>query len=288
MVAAQQTAFRRKGLLTTPTTTTRTGSGTAMQSTDALERVSVQVVPRFHLCVFSCRAPSRRGRRGSEKATTVPRLAVPVPARNTALPTAASRPAAMAAAHRRLTALNTHVTSLLSPAAAAPHNFHPVGASSSPTTAAAAADASLPRVGIVGLGGRGTGTLNTIEESELLQSKMNLVALCDIDPAALAPHAEKLGLTLFSDASELIQSGLIDTLLIITCETVSVVFFSVFLVKRKATLDYQDTLRTDVHEDRETRWIASLLAQAALLPHHDRNRSLRSGAARAHREANLR
>jgi hypothetical protein len=168
---------------------------------------------------------------------------VPVPARNTALPTAASRPAAMAAAHRRLTALNTHVTSLLSPAAAAPHNFHPVGASSSPTTAAAAADASLPRVGIVGLGGRGTGTLNTIEESELLQSKMNLVALCDIDPAALAPHAEKLGLTLFSDASELIQSGLIDTLLIITCETVLTVFFSVFVFKREATLGCQDTLR---------------------------------------------
>ena len=150
----------------------------------------------------------------------------------------------MAAAHRRLTALNTHVASFLSPAAA-PHNFHPVGASSSPTTAAAAAaaDASLPRVGIVGLGGRGTGTLNTIEESELLQSKMNLVALCDIDPAALAPHAEKLGLTLFSDASELIQSGLIDTLLIITCETVLVVCFSVFVFKREAAPGYQDTLR---------------------------------------------
>eukprot|EP01052_Picozoa_sp_SAG31_P047521 SAG31_NODE_9547_length_1260_cov_1.308355_1_plen_224_part_01 len=71
------------------------------------------------------------------------------------------------------------------------------------------------RVGIVGLGGRGTGTLRTMEASERLQSKMAIVALADIDSDRLEPHKDK-GYTLFHSASDMIQSGLIDTLIIIT------------------------------------------------------------------------
>jgi predicted dehydrogenase len=81
--------------------------------------------------------------------------------------------------------------------------------------AAAAAGKPLLRVGMVGLGSRGTGTLSTIEASARLQAKMNIVALADVDPAALQPHKDK-GYALFGSASELIQSGLIDTLLIVT------------------------------------------------------------------------
>jgi len=80
---------------------------------------------------------------------------------------------------------------------------------------AAAAAGSKPKVGIVGLGGRGSSTLGTIEGSERLQEKMTVVALADVDAEALEPHKGK-GYTLFATASELIQSGLIDTLLIVT------------------------------------------------------------------------
>ena len=79
----------------------------------------------------------------------------------------------------------------------------------------AAASGSKPKVGIVGLGGRGSSTLGTIEGSERLQEKMTVVALADVDAEALEPHKGK-GYTLFATASELIQSGLIDTLLIVT------------------------------------------------------------------------
>lgn len=71
------------------------------------------------------------------------------------------------------------------------------------------------RVGVVGLGSRGTGTLRVIERSAILQSKIEVIGLADIEPSALQPHAGK-GYTLFGTASEMIQSGLIDTLLIIT------------------------------------------------------------------------
>ena len=57
---------------------------------------------------------------------------------------------------------------------------------------------------MVGLGGRGTGTLGTIEGSALLAQKMEMVALADINPETLAPHKSK-GYALFGTASELIQ-----------------------------------------------------------------------------------
>jgi len=57
---------------------------------------------------------------------------------------------------------------------------------------------------MVGLGGRGTGTLGTIEGSALLAQKMEMVALADINPEALEPHKAK-GYALFGTASELIQ-----------------------------------------------------------------------------------
>ena len=80
---------------------------------------------------------------------------------------------------------------------------------------AAAAAGRNPKVGIVGLGGRGSSTLGTIEGSERLQEKMTVVALADVDAEALEPHKDK-GYALFATASELIQSGLVDTLLIVT------------------------------------------------------------------------
>ena len=80
---------------------------------------------------------------------------------------------------------------------------------------AAAAAGRNPKVGIVGLGGRGTNTLTILEETAGLQEKMTVVALADVDAEALEPHKDK-GYALFATASELIQSGLIDTLLIVT------------------------------------------------------------------------
>ena len=71
------------------------------------------------------------------------------------------------------------------------------------------------KVGIVGLGGRGTSTLGTMEQSERLQAKMTIVAIADVDAAALDPQKDK-GYAQFSTATELIQSGLIDTLIIST------------------------------------------------------------------------
>ena len=113
----------------------------------------------------------------------------------------------------RLSRLNSHLLQLgqLGP-----------GEEAAAAAAAAAGPAAVPaaagtkvRVGMVGLGGRGTGTLGTIERSARLQAKMSVVALADVDPAALQPHKDK-GYKLFDSAHELIQSGLIDALLIVT------------------------------------------------------------------------
>lgn len=101
------------------------------------------------------------------------------------------------------------------------------------TISPAAAATKKLRVGMVGLGGRGTGTLGTIERlslssslslprplwlsfvlcitcvvlragSALLAQKMEMVALADVDPARLEPHKSK-GYALFGTASEMIQ-----------------------------------------------------------------------------------
>lgn len=74
-------------------------------------------------------------------------------------------------------------------------------------THTSAAGTKKLRVGMVGLGGRGTGTLGTIEGSDLLAQKMEMVALADVDPEALEPHRSK-GYALFGTASELIQVNL--------------------------------------------------------------------------------
>ena len=71
-------------------------------------------------------------------------------------------------------------------------------------TATPAAATKKLRVGMVGLGGRGTGTLGTIEGSALLAQKMEMVALADVNPETLEPHKSK-GYALFGTASELIQ-----------------------------------------------------------------------------------
>ena len=93
-------------------------------------------------------------------------------------------------------------------------HHHLLGTPAAAPTAARAPRNKL-RVGMVGLGGRGTGTLGTMEKSARLLAKMEIVALADVDAERLAPHKDK-GYALFGTASELIQSGLIDTILIET------------------------------------------------------------------------
>ena len=92
------------------------------------------------------------------------------------------------AAARRLAALGNHLVT---------------ADDSHPAPSPAAVQQKL-RVGVVGLGGRGTGTLGTMEGSARLGEKMTIVALADVDPERLEPHKSK-GYTMFATASELIQ-----------------------------------------------------------------------------------
>ena len=123
----------------------------------------------------------------------------PLPPRGGARLAAPGRPHSMAS---RLASVHRHLLG----GAPAEHCPNPC-----PT---AAASRKL-RVGMVGLGGRGTGTLGTMERSARLLEKMEIVALADVDPERLTPHKEK-GYALFASATEMIQSGVLDTILIET------------------------------------------------------------------------
>lgn len=68
------------------------------------------------------------------------------------------------------------------------------------------------RFGIVGTGGMGSGHSNTIQKIEECQ----LAAVCDIDPGAVGPIAEKYGIESFTDYKELIDSGLVDAVIVAT------------------------------------------------------------------------
>ncbi|MGB9595253.1 MAG: Gfo/Idh/MocA family protein, partial [Candidatus Poribacteria bacterium] len=68
------------------------------------------------------------------------------------------------------------------------------------------------RFGIVGTGGMGSGHINTIQKVEEAQ----LTAVCDVDESAVKGHAEKLGIQAFTDYEELIDSGLVDAVIIAT------------------------------------------------------------------------
>jgi len=68
------------------------------------------------------------------------------------------------------------------------------------------------RFGIVGTGGMGSGHINTIQKIEECQ----LTAVCDIDPNAFKGAVEKYGIAGFTDYKELVDSGLVDAVIVAT------------------------------------------------------------------------
>lgn len=68
------------------------------------------------------------------------------------------------------------------------------------------------RFGIIGTGGMGSGHVNTIQKVE----ECILTAVCDVDPQAIKGHVEKLGIKGFTDYKELIDSGLVDAVIVAT------------------------------------------------------------------------
>lgn len=68
------------------------------------------------------------------------------------------------------------------------------------------------RFGIVGTGGMGSGHADTIQKIEECQ----LTAVCDIDPGVVKGVADKYGIKSFTDYKELIDSGLVDAVIIAT------------------------------------------------------------------------
>eukprot|EP00329_Picozoa_sp_Boothbay-MS584-11_P004878 47233_4 len=69
------------------------------------------------------------------------------------------------------------------------------------------------RVGIVGVGGMGSGHYRNITSGDVPSAK--IVALCDVDPEKLKVHEGK-GYELFTDSDALIKSGLCDAVVIAT------------------------------------------------------------------------
>lgn len=68
------------------------------------------------------------------------------------------------------------------------------------------------RFGIVGNGGMGSGHANTIQKIEECQ----LTAVCDIDPDVVKGIADKYGIKGFTDYKELIDSGMVDAVIVAT------------------------------------------------------------------------
>lgn len=68
------------------------------------------------------------------------------------------------------------------------------------------------RFGIVGTGGMGSGHISTIQNIEECQ----LTAVCDIDPDAFKGAVEKYGIQGFTDYKELVDSGLVDAVIVAT------------------------------------------------------------------------
>ncbi len=68
------------------------------------------------------------------------------------------------------------------------------------------------RIGVIGVGGMGTGHCQWMHQVE----EARLAAVCDVAPDALKAAEEKFGVPGFRDSSELIQSGLVDAVIIAT------------------------------------------------------------------------
>src|SRR5437868_1241748 len=68
------------------------------------------------------------------------------------------------------------------------------------------------RIGVIGIGGMGTGHCASMDQIE----EARLAAVCDIDPAAAKLASEKFGVPGFESADELLDSGLVDAVIIAT------------------------------------------------------------------------
>jgi predicted dehydrogenase len=68
------------------------------------------------------------------------------------------------------------------------------------------------RIGVIGTGGMGSGHCHIIPQIEEAQ----LTAVCDIVPEAMQPIADKYGVATFTQSEELLDSGLVDAVIIAT------------------------------------------------------------------------
>lgn len=71
---------------------------------------------------------------------------------------------------------------------------------------------AVVRFGIIGMGGMGTGHANNMPKI----SEVKMTAVCDIDPVALKTATETFDVPGFANATDLINSGLVDAVLIAT------------------------------------------------------------------------
>ena len=71
------------------------------------------------------------------------------------------------------------------------------------------------RLGVIGVGSHGTGHVRNISKG--MTPEIEVAAICDIDPEALARVRDEFGdIPAFTDSHELIVSGLVDAVLIVT------------------------------------------------------------------------
>src|SRR5262245_42947439 len=68
------------------------------------------------------------------------------------------------------------------------------------------------RIGVIGTGGMGSGHCASIDQIE----EAELTAVCDIVPDVVQPIAEKHGVPIFASGEELLDSGLVDAVIIAT------------------------------------------------------------------------
>ena len=71
------------------------------------------------------------------------------------------------------------------------------------------------RLGVIGVGSHGTGHVRNIRNG--MTPEIEVAAICDVDPEAIARVQKEFGdIPAFSDSHELIVSGLVDAVLIVT------------------------------------------------------------------------
>ena len=71
------------------------------------------------------------------------------------------------------------------------------------------------RLGVIGVGSHGTGHVRNISKG--MTPEIEVAAICDIDPEAIARVQGEFGpIPAFSNSSDLIHSGLVDAVLVVT------------------------------------------------------------------------